>query len=106
MNPATVTYFNYLYSAINFNFVAYSISSLINNPSLWAQQVGGANDQIIGFTLYTRLFNNNYVKHSDVFSITTKVPTWAANNSVVEGISLSINYNTNMLPYQEQAVIG
>jgi hypothetical protein len=103
VNPATVTSSNYLYSSVFFNFLTLNISSVTNTPSLWARQVGAASDTVLGVTIYTRLVNNNYLRNSDIFSMAIKPPTWTEN--VVEGLSLSLSYNTNMLAVQDQAVI-
>ena len=102
VDPSTVTGSNYLYNTAVFRFIIYDPTSIISTPANWAQQVGGSKDTVLGFTLYNVLFNNNYIRHSDVFSITTKVPTWATN--YVTGLSLTTIYDTNILAVSEQAV--
>jgi len=103
VNPATVSTSNYLYSSVFFNFSTLNITAVVSNPLLWAKQVGGANSSVLGVCLYTSYANNNFIKNSDIFSMAIKPPTWTEN--IVEGLSLNLQYNTNMLAVQDQAVI-
>lgn len=101
VNPSTTGNTNHLYSSLFFNFSIINLSG-VTSPNYWAKQVGGKYDQILGFTLYDENQNNNYLKHTDTFSVAIKPPTWTEN--IVEGIQLNINYSTNMLSVVEQPV--
>jgi hypothetical protein len=96
---------NYYYTAQSFAFNVYSIQNIISNPALWAQQVGTINDTIIGFTLYSFYVNNNYLQHSDIFSVCSNIPSWVANGASVNGLNLNISYSTNLLSVIEGASI-
>jgi hypothetical protein len=104
VDASTVGNNNYLYNTAVFRFVIYDPTPISTTPSSWAQQVGGSKDSVLGFTLYSAIFNNNFIRHSDIFSITTKVPTWATN--YVTGLALNTNYDTNILAVSEQAVVA
>lgn len=95
----------YLYSARQFAFRSYNASSIISDPSLWARQIGGTNDTIIGFSIFTNDKHNNYIKHSDTFAFTTKVPRWADNGGILKGLSLTASYSTNMMDIEQQEVV-
>jgi hypothetical protein len=75
-----------------FSFSYYSINNILNDPSLWAKQVGGSNDQILGTILYNRLVENKFITSSDNFKIGVKLPSWANNNSVFYGLSIQASY--------------
>jgi hypothetical protein len=103
VNPATVTSSNYLYSTVNFSFNKLELNSaILANPESWARQTGGAEDTVLGFTIYTNDVNNNFIKQSDSFSFTTRPPSWTEFS--VEGLSLNINYETNILPVNQEVV--
>lgn len=95
----------YIYTAKEFAFKTYDPSSILSSPLNWAQQVGGKNDEIIGFTLYNDLQNNNFISHSDIFSFTIKTPNWVDDGASVKGISLNAYYETNMIPVKEEVVV-
>jgi hypothetical protein len=105
VNPSYLGAGTYVYSSINFAFNVYDSSSILSNPALWGRQVGGENDTILGFSLFTEYANNNYIKNSDIFSIGVKVPSWAADGAKIFGLSLNAIYDTNMLDVNEEAVI-
>ena len=103
VNPATVTSSNYLYSTVNFSFNKLELNSaILANPESWARQTGGAEDTVLGFTIYTNDVNNNFIKQSDSFSFTMRPPSWTEIN--VEGLSLKVNYETNILPVSQEVV--
>jgi len=105
VNPETVGANNYLYATVNFNFNRLTIDSLITNaPASWALQTGGANDEVLGFTLFLNKVNNNYILNSDAFLIGIYAPTWCEGK--VEGLNLSINYATNTLGVNEEVIIN
>jgi len=66
--------------------------SILSNPSLWAAQVGLADDIIIGWPLYLNSTGNPYINNSDTFITTVQVPTWVNNNSELIGLSLNLYY--------------
>jgi hypothetical protein len=103
VNPATVTNSNYLYSTVNFSFSKLDINSTtLSDPERWAKQGGGANDIVLGFTIYPNDVNNNFIKQSDSFYFEIRPPTWPDIN--VEGLSLKVNYETNILPVNQEVV--
>lgn len=104
VNPQTVGATNYLYGNVNFCFDLLQINNtIISNQSTWAQQVGGANDTVLGFTVFTNLVNNNYILNSDCLRLSVKAPTWASQE--IRGLSVKINYSTSMLSVSEEASI-
>jgi hypothetical protein len=104
VNPATVTNSNYLYSTVNFSFSKLDINSTISsNPETWAKQGGGANDIVLGFTIYPNDVNNNFIKQSDSFYFEIRPASWPEWN--VEGLSLKVNYETNILPVNQEVVV-
>ncbi len=101
VNPATVTNSNYLYSTVNFSFSKLDINStILSNPDTWAKQGGGANDIVLGFTIYPNDVNNNFIKQSDSFYFLIRPASWPDWN--VEGLSLKVNYETNILPVNQE----
>ncbi len=105
VNPETVGANNYLYATVFFNFNKLALSStVINSPINWALQTGGANDEVLGFSLFMNDVNNNYIKNSDSFSIAVSPPTWSEGE--IEGLNLKINYSTNTLTISEEAVVN
>lgn len=104
IDPSYIGATTYNYTTRSFAFKVYSANTLFSSPSSWAIQVGGANDTIVGFTLYTSEINNNYIKYSDKFKFTTKVPTWAYNGATVKGLELYVSYITNTLDVEQEEV--
>ena len=86
-----------IYGLCKFEFALYDISGIINSPNLWASQVGGANDTIFGLVIYNDIVNNKYLSKSDHFSVGIQVPSWVTDNSLLEGLSLDINYEAEGL---------
>jgi len=85
-----------LYGSGRFSFSTVDITqSILSNPSLWAAQVGLANDTIIGWPLYLNSTANPYIYNSDTFVTTVQVPTWVSNNSELIGLSLNLYYRGN-----------
>jgi len=85
-----------LYGSGHFSFSTVDITqSILSNPSLWAAQVGLANDTIIGWPLYLNSTANPYIYNSDTFVTTVQVPTWVSNNSELIGLSLNLYYRGN-----------
>ncbi len=92
VNPQTTTSDNYLYGSVNFNFAKLELSStILQDPTYWGIQVGGANQTPLGFEIYTNATANNYILNSDSFSFSMYIPTWASNEII--GHSLNINYS-------------
>jgi hypothetical protein len=104
VNPATTANSNYIYGGVKFNFSILNLSSVLSNPSNWAKQVGGKSDSIIGITIFADSTNNNYIKQSDVFSLSISPPTWTS--GAVEGLSLKTIYDTNMMSVKQQPIEG
>jgi hypothetical protein len=105
VDPSYLGGTTYIYTSKSFAFKTYDPSGILSNPSNWAKQVGGKNDEIIGFTLYSELENNNFISNSDIFSFTIKTPDWVDDGASVKGISLNTYYETNMVPVREEAVV-
>jgi hypothetical protein len=85
-----------LYGSCRFSFSTMSITqSILSDPSLWATQIGLANDTIIGWPLYLNSTANPYISNSDTFITTVQVPTWVSNSSELIGLSLNIYYGGN-----------
>jgi hypothetical protein len=105
VNPDQVGNTNWTYGALQFSFNVMDVSSILNTPSLWGQQVGGANDIIVGFSIYTnKISSNSYILHSDTFYITVMAPTTISGASFVEGLSLDCSYSTNIIPLVEEHI--
>ncbi len=94
----------YIYSTKSFAFRLYDSSSILGTVSNWAKQVGGKNDTIVGFTIYTDNRYNNYIKFSDKFYFGAKVPQWAYNGAKILGLSIDASYSTNMLDINQEEV--
>lgn len=104
VDPETTQGSNYVYGSVNFRFLVYAQPSA-SDPSEWALQVGGANDNIVGFPLYTEEYNDSsIIKHSDIFSFSIKPPTWSSGKVI--GLSIEANYSTNAITVQEEVVIS
>lgn len=88
INPATMDGTNHLYNSVYFNFLSYNISDIIGTPNSWALQVGGVNDTIIGFSLFTNDTYNKFIQYSDQFSVSVKSPTWAEGK--IRGLSFNL----------------
>jgi len=101
VNPNTTMAGNFSYSTVNFSFNKLDINGTItSSPSTWALQTGGTNDIVIGFTIFPNDVNNQYIKQSDSFYVAIKPPTWTSDK--VEGLILNVNYETNILPVNQE----
>jgi len=81
-----------LYTFKKFNFIYYDISDISTDASQWAKQVGGANDTILGLTLFNKVIYDKYITTSDNFKIGVKLPSWVTNNSYFGGLSVQTKY--------------
>ena len=104
VDPDYVGSTTYIYSTRAFKFKIYNANSILNTPSNWAKQVGGKNDNIIGFTLYTDYKNNNYIKYSDKFYFTSRLPNWIYDGAKVKGLKIKAEYSTNILDVEQEEV--
>lgn len=94
VNPSTVENNTYIYGSQNFNFNKLNVgSSILSDTSSWAQQTGGKNDVVVGFSIFADPTENIRVEFSDVFKIGVYVPTWAENS--INGLSVNVEYRTN-----------
>lgn len=95
VNPETTTNSSYIYGSQFFNFTKLNLSNVVlGNISLWAQQTGGSNDTVLGFSIFAEPTPNNRIEFSDVFKIGIYAPTWA--EGYMNGISINIDYQTNI----------
>lgn len=104
VDPDYVGSTTYIYGTRSFAFKLYDSNSILGTVSSWAKQVGGENDTIIGFTVYTDNKYNNYIKFSDKFYFGAKVPQWAYTGAKVLGLRIDASYSTNMLDINQEEV--
>ncbi len=88
VNPQALNGTNYLYNTVNFNFLSYNISSIINAPNSWGLQVGSANDTVLGFSIFTSKTYNKFITLTDKFKMAIKSPTWSEGE--IRGLDLNL----------------